>query len=293
MDELDTPYELSDDQISFYRENGYIKLKQVLSAETLADYGAELTRIMRDTPPEGFMTDTQLALMPEALRPTIKEAFRTIVAENPDSTYAAAFTQRTNLCLLSEKIMRFIHSKRLGKIAADLMGTKGVRLFHDQALYKEAHGGHTPWHCDQFYWPLATDKTTTVWIPLQAVSAEMGPLAFAKGSHLMEEGTGRDLAISDESEEVIGKLMEGYEMDDTPFDLGEVSFHAGWTFHRAGANNTATPREVFTIIYMDRDMPVKAPENKNQASDLMLWIPGGQAGEVAASPLNPILFEYT
>jgi len=35
------------------------------------------------------------------------------------------------------------------------------------------------------------------------------------------------------------------------FELGEVSFHSGWTFHRAGRNLTGRPREVMTVIYMD------------------------------------------
>ena len=44
---------------------------------------------------------------------------------------------------------------------------EGVRLYADQALYKEPHGGYTPWHCDASYWPLATDKVVSAWIPLQ------------------------------------------------------------------------------------------------------------------------------
>lgn len=47
------------------------------------------------------------------------------------------------------------------------MQVEGVRFYADQALYKEPHGGYTPWHCDAFYWPLATDKAVTAWIPLQ------------------------------------------------------------------------------------------------------------------------------
>ena len=59
---------------------------------------------------------------------------------------------------------------------------RGVRMYHDQALYKEAGGGITPWHADQYYWPLETDKTITAWIPLQATPLEMGPLEFSAGS---------------------------------------------------------------------------------------------------------------
>ena len=43
----------------------------------------------------------------------------------------------------------------------------------------------------------------------------------------------------------------GFQVVGDPYQLGEVSFHAGWTFHRADGNATFMPREVFTIIYID------------------------------------------
>ena len=48
---------------------------------------------------------------------------------------------------------------------------------------------------------------------------------------------------------------------------GEVSFHSGWTFHHAAGNSTDTPREVFTIIFMDKDMIMAEPINHNQQLD--------------------------
>ena len=60
----------------------------------------------------------------------------------------------------------------------------------------------------------------------------MGPLAFAEGSHTLE--TGRDLQISDESERVLSELLADYTQQEQAFELGDVSFHAGWTYHRAG-----------------------------------------------------------
>jgi ectoine hydroxylase-related dioxygenase (phytanoyl-CoA dioxygenase family) len=178
----------------------------------------------------------------------------------------------------------------VARLAAELMGTRGVRLYHDQALYKESGGGLTPWHADQQYWPLATDKCCTVWVPLQATPLTMGPLAFSVGSHRV--ATGRDLPISDESEQKISKalLEQKLPQDETPFDLGEVSFHSGWTFHRAGGNSSGEPRRVMTVIYMDVDMRLAPPRNKNQERDWQSWCPGAAVGEVINSPLNPILF---
>src|SRR5947209_7477366 len=81
-------------------------------------------------------------------------------------TYGKAFLQIMNLWERDEAVRRFALARRFGKIAADLMGVDGVRIFHDQALYKEPGGGFTPWHQDHIYWPLDTNNTITLWMPL-------------------------------------------------------------------------------------------------------------------------------
>jgi ectoine hydroxylase-related dioxygenase (phytanoyl-CoA dioxygenase family) len=184
-----------------------------------------------------------------------------------------------------------VFGRRLARIAAELLGVRGVRLYHDQALYKEAGGGFTPWHADQYYWPLASDLCCTAWLPLQDTPLEMGPLAFAPGSHRFEYG--RDLRISDESEAAAGLALEhaGFSQQVEPFRLGDVSFHSGWTFHRAGENRTDRCREVMTVIYMDVDMRLAAPRNRNQEADREAWCPGTAVGERIETPLNPVLFE--
>ena len=187
-------------------------------------------------------------------------------------------------------VKQFVFSKRLAKIAADLMQVEGVRLYHDQALFKEGGGGITPWHADQYYWPLETDKTVTAWIPLQKTPLEMGPLEFSAGSHQIVEG--RELEIGDESETIIQQRLRVTDFKHVieAFDLGEVSFHSGWVFHRAGANTTDKMRKVMTVIYMDRQMRLKQPENNNQINDWNTWCPGAEVGEVINSPINPILY---
>lgn len=180
-------------------------------------------------------------------------------------------------------------SRRLGQIAAELMQAEGARIYHDQALFKEGGGGITPWHADQYYWPLATDKTITAWIPLQEIPLEMGPLEFSAGSHAIVEG--RELAISDDSENLIAQKLRVTDFKHViePFDLGEVSFHSGWVFHRAGANQTDQMRKVMTVIYMDKNMILKEPENENQKKDWEVWCPGAKIGEVINTELNPVV----
>jgi len=205
-------------------------------------------------------------------------------------TYGKAFVQLFNLWLEDNLIKAFVFSKRMAKIAADLMQTEGVRMYHDQALFKEGGGGITPWHADQYYWPLKKEQKGKEWIPFQETPLEMGPLEFSAGSHRI--GEGRELAISDESELVIQQRLRVTDFKHViePFDVGEVSFHSGWVFHRAGANSTDQMRKVMTVIYMDRDMKLKQPENENQVRDWNTWCPGAVVGEVINSPINPVLY---
>lgn len=77
-----------------------------------------------------------------------------------------------------------------------------------------------------------------------------------------------------------------------PFDVGEISFHSGWVFHRAGANSSSFTRKVFTAIYMDKAMKLKQPENKNQIVDWETWCPGAIVDQEIDSHLNPIIFQY-
>ena len=110
---LTETYPISAEQIERYQSNGYIKLKHVLSAETLAYYGREITRKVKELNSEHLPIEER-------------------------DLYHRAFLQVENLWESSDVVREFISSPKLGRIAAQLMCTTGVRIYHDQALYKEA-----------------------------------------------------------------------------------------------------------------------------------------------------------
>jgi ectoine hydroxylase-related dioxygenase (phytanoyl-CoA dioxygenase family) len=262
---LNEPLRVTEEQIQFFQKNGFIKIKNVLSADAIH-------------------------YMNETISSEVKRLNTQHLPMEQRDTYGKAFLQIMNLWTQSEAVKEIVFSKRLAKIATELMGVDGVRMYHDQALFKEPSGGHTPWHADQYYWPLSTDKTVTVWIPLQKTGLESGPLEFSAGSQQVTEG--RNLKISDDSEREIQKrlTLRDFEQVVEPFDIGEVSFHMGWVFHRAGPNKTNTIRKVMTVIYMDKDMRLQEPVNENQMADWKTWCPGVKVGDVIESPLNPVVY---
>src|ERR1700730_17385066 len=113
--QLDEAYPLRPENIRFFKEYGYIKLKNVLDKEVLDFYGDIIT---------------SLVFSLNKLNKPMEER----------TTYEKAFLQIMNLWREDGRVKEFVFSKRLAKIASDLMGVSGVRLYHDQALYKEAGG---------------------------------------------------------------------------------------------------------------------------------------------------------
>ncbi len=261
---LDMTYPLSGEQLAFYTDKGHIYLPSVVLPEELASY-----RPVINDAADRFNTET---------RPL----------EERD-TYGKAFLQIMNLWARDEAVARFTLAKRFARIAAELMGVEGVRVYHDQALFKESGGGPTPWHQDQHYWPIDTDNTITMWMPLVDIPAEVGSMTFADTSQKM--GYLGDLPISDNSEKMIADLIADKGFNTRNYGgmrAGDATFHAGWTLHGAPGNPTPNVREVMTIIYFADGTRVFEPKNKSQQDDLDRWLPGLKAGELASSQLNPM-----
>jgi ectoine hydroxylase-related dioxygenase (phytanoyl-CoA dioxygenase family) len=231
----------------------------------------------------------------ERVRPRIREAAR---RRNPDppplevrDTYGRAFLQSINLWRLDDEVKAFVWSPRFAAVAARLLGVEGVRLYHDQALVKEPGGGHTPWHQDQVYWPLDTDRTITMWMPLVDVPEEVGSMTFASGSNRLGDLGRHD--ISDASDEAVAGLLAERGLTLHTYGAlraGDATFHAGWTLHRAGPNPTDRPREVMTVIWYADGARATEPENDLQRFDLAMWLKGTEPGQVADGPRNPLLW---
>jgi ectoine hydroxylase-related dioxygenase (phytanoyl-CoA dioxygenase family) len=260
-------YNLTNEQIGAYQRDGHIFLRGVASPDEIGVYEPIISRWV------------------QALNYHDKPVHKR-------DTYGKAFIQITNLWQKSEAVKRFVFAKRFAKIAADLMGVDCVRIYHDQALFKEPGGGHTPWHQDQIYWPLDTDKTITMWMPLVPVSEEVGSMTFASGSHL--KGYISKLEISDESHRTLRQYIADKGFPIVSYGAmaaGDATFHAGWTLHSAPGNPTETMREVMTIIYYADGAKVAEPDSNARRNDLQAWLPGCRPGGLAASPLNPVVYQ--
>jgi len=265
LPELDDIIEIPKKQIEEFRENGHTITRGLLSPEEIAAYHSVISNA---------------ALKYNTEKRKIEER----------DTYGKAFLQIMNLWRHDEKVKKLVLSKRLAKVAADLLGVKNVRIYHDQALFKEPGGGPTPWHQDQYYWPIDTDKTITMWMPLIDIDVDMGMLTFASGSH--KKGSVLDYEISDKSDQEFDKYVRenNFEISRAKtMKAGDATWHTGFTIHNAPGNNSPLMREVFTIIYLADEAKITEPKNSFQQNDLKRWLMNKEVGTVADSALNPLV----
>ncbi len=263
---LDDAYPLTQDAITAFRRAGHVCVRKLASVGEVAAY-----RPFIDAATMAYRYDK-----------------RPLEARD---TYGRAFVQSTNLWRRESAIAGFTLARRFARVAAELMGVDGVRLYHDQALYKEPGGGYTPWHQDQTYWPLDTSHTITLWMPLCDIPPNVGSMRFASGSHLF--GDLGMAGIGDDSQAYFDALIarRGFDVESHGgLDAGDATFHAGWMIHGAADNPSTTMRSVMTIIYFGDGARIAAPSNDAQRNDLKYWLADLPVGALANGPKNPLLW---
>ena len=154
---------------------------------------------------------------------------------------------------------------RVGELTAALLGAGRVRLWHDQALYKEAGGRETEAHQDHPYWPMSGRDAVTIWIPLADVTETDGCMGYVPGSH---RGEAKFIDIF--GAPGAGAALEAAFAETPPVfvpcRLGDAVFHNGFTVHMARANRSAATRRVYTAIYF-ADGAVREGERPHPSVD--------------------------
>ncbi|MDE0193289.1 MAG: phytanoyl-CoA dioxygenase family protein [Gammaproteobacteria bacterium] len=263
---LSRTYPVSSEQVQRYRRDGHVFLPQLLPSDSIAPFR-------------------------EAIVATADRNSRETRPLDERDTYGKAFLQIFNLWTLDDTVRRFVQAPRFAEAAARLLGVEKVRLYHDQALFKEAGGGITPWHQDQYYWPLDTEHTITLWMPLVDIEEHMGMMQFASGAHRLGYITSK--GISDDSEAFYERFVAEKGLDISAARTaraGDASFHAGWALHRAPPNQSSVRREVMTVIYFADGARITDPVRPEAEGDLRAWLGDLPPGAPAASRLNPIVW---
>lgn len=165
------------------------------------------------------------------------------------SRYEQSFVQCMNLWEDDDVVRALTFHPRVAGAAAALLEVPAIRLWHDQALYKEAGGRPTDAHQDQPYWPIAEPTTITAWIPFDGSTRANGAMAYVPGSHQIGLRRFVNIFFGEPEDLLAHPDIAGTEPRVVEVPRGSVAFHHGLTAHLAGPNETDDVRRVHTMIY--------------------------------------------
>ncbi len=224
---MSRPKILDSERADAFARDGFVVVDDVLSAAELSSYGQAV-----DAAVEG-RAGADKRTLPEK------------------SLYEQSFVQCINLWEDSLEVRQLTFDARLGEMAAQLLGADAVRIWHDQALYKEAGGRETDPHQDRPFWPIDPPSQVTAWIPFEGSRLGHGAMAYIPGSHRV--GLERFVDISHVLQEPYDILSDPAVAAIEPVWVeakpGSVVFHHSLTIHLAEPNAGDRTRRVYCIIY--------------------------------------------
>ena len=177
-----------------------------------------------------------------------------------------------------------VRAPGVGELAARLAGVERMRRWSDETFFKPPGSAPCAWHQDFPHYPMDRRGLLTVWVAVDDVSDDMGPVIYYPGSHLLgsrkpetPEGFGAaDTAIA--APRALGTphrfLHEGDELGDpVSFTLkaGEAVVHDGLMIHGGEGNRSDRMRRGWACIYFPADAryPAAPPRPESQGLGLV------------------------
>lgn len=152
---------------------------------------------------------------------------------------------------VNDEVRSVVTDPLIGELAADLLETDEIRLWHDQVICKpgigdvESNSGNVGWHQDYGYWQTcSTSNMITVWIALQDTDLSNGGMMTILGSHkwgLIPESNTFGAQNMDDLKKRFSQDRDWIE-EPCILKAGEASFHHALTFHGSGINATNQSR---------------------------------------------------
>jgi phytanoyl-CoA hydroxylase len=229
--------DLSPLQINFYRQNGYLIIEEFLDPNELHNWQLAVKQAIIDR--------NGLKMPGKAINAGEDDGI------NEDANYfSKVFDQLINLWQTNNQMKDIMLDSKIGKMAAELSGADGIRIWHDQALIKKPWANPTSWHLDTPFWSFFDRNAISIWVALDDVTLMNGCLFFIPGSHLETKfgnpGIGKNMDL------IFNIYPQFKESESQPavMKAGSCSFHNGLTIHGAHANMTPGFRRAMTCAYM-------------------------------------------
>ena len=230
---------LTEEQIQFFNENGYLHLEQISPPDEVVFLKSVYDRLFSE----------------KAGRE--QGAYFDAVSTDEDDDKPHTSPQIIDPALFAPELKKTIFRANALAIAKQLLGSKAYGSFEHAILKPSGIGAPTPWHQDEAFrldYAGGYDEIS-VWMPLQPVDTTSGCMEFLPGSH-----RGPILRHASPSNDPrIHALACVDDFDETnvvacPLPAGGCTIHHTRTLHHSGANVSPNPRRAYILAFA---LPVK------------------------------------
>lgn len=263
-------FKLSQDQVDFFNENGYLHNIKILEESQVDQLNEELAQLMDPNHPAH----------------SLFYEFHSNESEVQDQVLFHSLGHWR----ITKGFHDILWNPRFVVAASQLLGNRAVRFWHDQLFCKPAkHGGVVAWHQDYSYWTRTTPlQHLTCWVGLDDASIANGCLQYIPKSHrwnLLDRTTlagsmnGLDKFLTEEQRKQFAHKV--------PIEMrkGYGSFHHPLLVHGSYGNESPFPRRAFVLnVFADGTL-----SNSNET--LLNGVPTIEPGKKMEGQFFPLLFD--
>ena len=263
-------YKLSNEQIEFFHENGYLHGIKLIEENQVNQLLQELDAIKEPAHPGNHLF----------------YEFHSNESKDPN----AVLFHSLGHWRITPGFHDVLWNPAFVVAASQLLGNKAVRFWHDQLFCKPAHhGGVVAWHQDYSYWTRSIPmQHLTCWIGLDDSNRENGCLCYIPKSHKWGLLDKPDLAGDMAGLERFLTEEQKSQFENKVFiemKKGHGSFHHPLMVHGSYENKSARARRAFVLN-------VFADGTASDSNDpLLQGIPSIPKGKKIEGQFFPLLFD--
>ncbi|PCJ60518.1 MAG: phytanoyl-CoA dioxygenase family protein [Planctomycetota bacterium] len=263
-------YKLSEKDISFYHEKGYLPNHKILN------------KIQLDALEDGLENN---------LRKLFEDRSNDLIIDPELSTNKRLIYFQGGWCN-DANFHDLIFHPAITVPVSQLLNTDKVRFWHDQCFYKPSHdGADVSWHQDYSYWQRTTPSNhITVWLSVDDSTLENGCLHVVPGSHkwgLLPEVELTSGSIDALKEYIPQKHLESFKPEPIELKAGYCSFHNDHMIHGSYQNNSDKPRRAIVLNFMGAGTTCN-----DDTKPIMPGFPKIPVGQVIEGDIFPIVFDH-
>ncbi|MEZ4867217.1 MAG: phytanoyl-CoA dioxygenase family protein [Caldilineaceae bacterium] len=254
---------ITEEQRQFFNENGYLRYGRVLDMAEVEELRAALDHVIAVEAAGGDDSAVEFKFGHRRGNERGEDRPRVI-------------TQFVNMWKREPSYQRLLHHPVISGVAAALLATPRVRLWHDQVISKPpGDNGHFRFHQDFYLWPLREPQILSCWLALDDVDADNGCMHVVPGSH-QDPRFGLDAYAAEMAARAQAEAT-GQTSEETPrqkmayepasiglpvkLAAGECMFHHCLNFHATPQNVTDRQRRAHVMIFMADGVRVKLAQS--------------------------------